>query len=202
MAEERVAGLRVVDGLRLRAELRAVLRPGEEVADPGGIARRLPRWFLEVESWEQALATPLAPHFGAYELLDVDAREAEAGREYPRYLPLASLHLAAALELFRREVGAPVRIACNGGYRTPAHALSVHANPHAWGTAANLYRVGDDFLDGCERIERHARTLRTILPGVWVRSCGRREGEADDQLHLDLGYLLAEPRQRAPEARR
>jgi hypothetical protein len=195
MSEVRCGGLRLVDGLRLRAELRAALRPGEELVDASGHSHTLPRWFLEVESWEQALEARLAPHFGAFEMLDVDVREAEAARQYPRYLPLAALQLAAALELFRVTVGAQVRIACNGGYRTPGHALSVHANPHAWGTAANLYRVGDEFLDGCGRMERHAETLRTLLPGAWIRPCGSGEGESNDQLHVDLGYLLADPHQ-------
>jgi hypothetical protein len=193
MAEERYAGLRLVDGLRLRKEVRAALRPGEELADAAGRKHTLPHWFLEVESWEQALEVRLAPHFGVYELLDVDVREAEAARTYPRYLPLAALQLASALELFRLEVGSEVRIACNGGYRTPAHALSAHANPHAWGTAANLYRVGDEFLDSCERIEQRAQMLRKLLPGAWIRPCGRGAGEADDHLHVDLGYLVAEP---------
>jgi hypothetical protein len=201
MPEDRYAGLRLVDGLRLHADLRAALRPGEEIVDAAGARRRLPRWFLEVESWEQALDTRLAPHFGAYELLDVDVREAEVARAYPRYLPLAALQLATALELFRLEVGGQVRIACNGGYRTPAHALSVHANPHAWGTAANLYRVGDELLDSSESVERQADTLRRLLPAVWIRPCGRGPGEADDQLHLDLGYLVAEPNHHLEESR-
>ena len=35
----------------------------------------------------------------------------------------------------------------NGGYRSPGHALTVHATPHAWGTAVNIFKIGDTMLD-------------------------------------------------------
>src|SRR5204862_294723 len=82
---------------------------------------RLPRFFYEVDSWQTALTTQLTPHFGLWELMDVDLHEASDLRMFPRYVPCAVTSLAAALEVFRLEVGATVRIAANGGYRSPVH---------------------------------------------------------------------------------
>ena len=45
---------------------------------------------------------------------------------------------------FRSELG------YKGG--TPGHALSVHARPHAWGTAVNIYRIGDTMLDNQDAV--------------------------------------------------
>ena len=64
--------------------------------------------------------------------------------------------MPAALEVLRVEIGAPIRIAANGGYRSPAHARSRSASPHCWGTAANIYRIGSDYIDSEETISRYA----------------------------------------------
>jgi hypothetical protein len=69
-----------------------------------------------------------------------------------------------------------------------------------WGTAANLYRVGDDWLDDRETIERYAAIARQTLPHVWIRPWGHGRGYADDHLHLDLGYVTVVPRDAAGEA--
>ena len=37
-----------------------------------------------------------------------------------------------------------------------AHARTGGASPHCWGTAANIYRIGDTYLDSPETIERYA----------------------------------------------
>ena len=89
-------------------------------------------------------ARELTPNFGLWEFIDVDVREAEPLRRFPRYVPCAVTLLARALERFRDHVGTFVHVAANGGYRSPAHALTAHASPHCWGTAANIYRIGDD----------------------------------------------------------
>lgn len=177
----------------LPPEVRELLRPGETLRDRSGIARVLPSSFLRVDSWHQALETDLTAHFKAWELIGVDVREAPLARSFPRYVPCAILLLAAALELFRLEVGTYVHVAANGGYRSPGHALSRHASRHCWGTAANIYRIGDTYLDTREEIEKYAEIARRVIPGVWVRPYGPEDGQADDHLHIDIGYTVFDP---------
>jgi hypothetical protein len=177
----------------LPGEWQQVLRPGETLPDRSGAARVLPSSFLRVDSWSQALETDLTPHFKVWELIGVDVRETMLARSFPRHVPCALLLLAGALELFRLEVGTYVHVAANGGYRSPAHALSRHASRHCWGTAANIYRIGDTYLDTREEIEKYAAIARRVIPGVWVRPFGQEDGEADDHLHIDIGYTVFEP---------
>jgi hypothetical protein len=183
----------LVDAAHLPDGYRRALRPGEALLDRAGQRHTLPREFLRIDSWEQALKTPLTPHFMTWELIAVDVREAEPVRSFPRYVPCTLLLLAAALELFRTEVGTYVHIAANGGYRSPAHALTRYASRHCWGAAANIYRIGDDDLDNAPVVEKYAALARRLLPGVWVRPYGQADGQADDHLHLDLGYTIYEP---------
>ena len=199
MAEARTFPLRVVDGLELDRSLRKVLRPDELVVGRDGGRRRLPRYFYEIPTWEAALETDLAPHFKVWELLNVDVREHEAQRmHWPRYLPLAVSLLAAALELLRREVDTYVHLAANGGYRTPAHRLSRNASTHCWGTAANLYRIGDDWLDDEKIIARYSKLACGLSPAFHARPYGRVIGGTDDHLHLDLGYVTVVPHSAEP----
>lgn len=186
--------LRVVDGLALDPQVRAILRPGETLPTRDGRLRRLPRYFYEVPSWEVALETPLSPHFEVWEFLNVDVREVERLRMgWPRYLPCGVSLLAVHLELLRSEVDTYVHVAANGGYRSPLHRLSAHASTHCWGTAANLYRIGDDWLDDRKTIEKYARMVQKLMPGVFVRPYGHGVGESDDHLHLDLGWTAVVP---------
>lgn len=182
-----------VDGLELPAEYRRVLRPGESLRDARGRKRVLPRYFLVVDSWDTALSTRLTENFTLWELIGVDVRETPELRSFPRYVPCAVLLLAMALELFRREVGTYVHVAANGGYRSPAHRLNRHASRHSWGTAANIYQIGDDLLNDADTIEKYAAAARGAAPGIWIRPCGNTEGAADDHLHLDLGYTVFDP---------
>ena len=177
----------------LPAEVRQVLRPGETLRDRAGVARVLPSSFLRVDSWGRARESLLTPHFALWELIGVDVREAPLLRSFPRYVPCTLVLLAAVLELFRLEVGAPVHVAANGGYRSPGHALSRHASRHCWGTAANIFRIGDTCLDSREEIEKYAAIARRVIPGVWVRPFGQQDGEADDHLHVDIGYTVFDP---------
>src|SRR6185295_9149717 len=124
---EQEAGLKVVDALDLDPELVALLRPGE-VAGVDGQGHRLPRYFYEVPSREAARDVRLAPHFTLGELIAVDVKEPA-------------------------RVRAPVHVAVNGGYRSPAHRHSDGATPHMWGTAADLYRVGQVNLRDQSAIE-------------------------------------------------
>ncbi|MCG2592222.1 hypothetical protein LZ009_05450 [Ramlibacter sp. XY19] len=188
--------LPVVRAAELPPEVRRVLRPGEILLDRGDADRVLPSSFLRVDSWNQARETELTPHFTLSELIGVDVRETPLLRSFPRYVPCAVLLLAAGLELFRLEVGTYVHVAANGGYRSPGHALSRHASRHCWGTAANIYRIGDTFLDTQEEIEKYAAIARRVIPGAWVRPFGQGDGEADDHLHIDIGYTVFDP----PEA--
>jgi hypothetical protein len=186
--------LPIVDARDLAAPYRRVLRPGEAIEDRTGRSHTLPTRFYEVESWETALALELTPHFMLWEFLTVDVREAAVQRTFPRYVPCTVTVLAAHLELFRLAAGTYVHIAANGGYRSPAHVLSRHASTHCWGSAVNLYRIGDTWLDTPDSIDRFARLALSSMPGVWVRPWGHDDGFADDHLHLDLGWVVGEPR--------
>jgi hypothetical protein len=175
------------------ADVRRALDPGATLFDASGRPHRLPTAFLRIESWEEAKETQLTRHFLLWELIGVDVREASALRGFPRYVPCALFLLATALEVFRLEVGTYVHIAANGGYRSPGHALSRNASRHCWGTAANIYRIGDTYLENRSDIEKYAAVARRMLPGVWIRPYGPGDGEADDHLHLDLGYTVFDP---------
>jgi hypothetical protein len=184
-----------MDGLRLAAEYRALLRPDETEVGCNGAVHRLPRFFYEVGSWEEAQAVRVAPHFTVAELMTVDSREATLLlKQFPHYVPCAILLLARFLEDFRREVEAPVFISANGGYRSPAHQIGGAKSIHAWGTAANIYRVGDTFLADAKSIAKYRSVAASISPAVFVRPFGREQGQTSDHLHIDLGYARLTPR--------
>lgn len=184
----------VVDGRRLEKRVRDALRPGGVLVDPAHGARELPRYFYEIPSWEDAVECDLTENFALWEFLHVDVREAPPQRGFPRYIPCAVTLLVAALEHFREAVGRPVHIAANGGYRSPGHALTHGASPHCWGTAVNIYRIGDQFLDDEDAITRFAEVARAAVPGIYARPFGQARGGADDHLHLDVGYVTMVPR--------
>jgi len=191
-----VEELRPIDGLKLSAEYRTVLRPGEAESDLGRNVHHLPRFFYEVGSWQDALRIRPAPHFTLAELMLVDCREAELLlRQFPHYVPCAIVLLATFLEDFRREVNAPVFISANGGYRSPAHQIGGAKSIHPWGTAANIYRVGDTFLDDAKSIERYGAIASSLSKSVLARPFGPGAGESDDHLHLDLGFVNLTPRE-------
>src|SRR2546423_5540514 len=131
--------LRPIDGLCLAEEYRALLRPGESETGATGKVHRLPRFFYEIGTWEEAHEIRLAPHFTLAELMLVDCREARLLlSQFPHYLPCAIVLLARFLEDFRREVDAPVFISANGGYRSPAHQIGGAENHSPPGAAAGL----------------------------------------------------------------
>ena len=188
--------LRPIDGLRLAEEYRALLRPGEIEAGADGTVHRLPRFFFEIGSWEEAHNIRLAPHFTLAELMLVDCREARLLlSQFPHYVPCAVLLLARFLEDFRREVDAPVFISANGGYRSPAHQIGGAKSIHAWGTAANVYRVGDAFLSDAKSIGKYRAVAASLSPAAFVRPFGREEGQTNDHLHIDLGFVSLIPRE-------
>ena len=188
--------LRPVDGLGLAEEYRALLRPGENEADADDTVHRLPRFFYEIGSWEEAHEIRLAPHFTLAELMLVDCREARLLlSQFPHYVPCAILLLARFLEAFRREVDAPVFISANGGYRSPAHQIGGAKSIHAWGTAANIYRIGDTFLSGTKSMEKYRTIAASLSPAVFVRPFGSEKGQTIDHLHIDLGYVRLTPRE-------
>ncbi len=187
---------RAIDGLRLPEEYRALLRPSEAEMDINGNVHRLPRFFYEIASWQEAHDIRLAPHFTLAELMLVDCREPRLLlSQFPHYVPCAIVLLARLLEDFRREVDAPVFISANGGYRSPAHRNGGAKSIHAWGTAANIYRVGDTFLSDAKSIEKYRAIAAALSPAVFVRPFGREEGQTDDHLHIDLGYASLTPRE-------
>src|SRR5436190_10679841 len=191
-----VEALCPIDGLNLTAEYRTLLRPGEAESDWAGNVHHLPRFFYEIGSWQDARETRLAPHFTLAELILVDCREAELLlRHFPHYVPCGISLLASFLEIFRREVGAPVFISANGGYRFPRHKIGGARSIHAWGTAANIYRIGDTFLDDAKSIEKYGAIASSLSQAVLVRPFGSNAGETDDHLHLDLGFVSLAPRE-------
>ncbi len=188
--------LRPIDGSLLAGEYRALLRPDESEAGANGTIHHLPRFFYEIGSWEEAHEIRLAPHFTLAELMLVDCREAKLLlSQFPHYVPCAILLLARFLEDFRREVDAPVFISANGGYRSPAHQIWGAKSIHAWGTAANIYRIGDTFLSDTKSMERYRTTAASLGPAVFVRPFGREKGQTSDHLHIDLGYVRLTPRE-------
>ena len=192
----RTKSLRPIDGLRLAEEYRALLRPGEREAGANGTVHRLPRFFYEIGNWEEAREIRLAPHFTLAELMFVDCREARLLLSpFPHYVPCAILLLARFLEDFRREVDAPVFISANGGYRSPAHQIGGAKSIHAWGTAANIYRIGDTFVCDARSNERYRTIAASLSSAVFVRAFGREKGQTSDHLHIDLGYARLTPRE-------
>lgn len=196
---DRSLPLNIVDGRALAPELRAVLRPGELLYDRDGRARRLPRYFYEIDSWQTAHEISLAPNFRLSELMMIDVGEHDLVRGFPRYIPCAIALLGAHLQLLREKAGTFVYIAANGGYRSPSHRATRYASPHCWGTAVNIYRIGDDFLDDQEKIERYGQLATRLAPALSYRPYGHTIGFSDDHLHLDLGYTVVVPTDAATE---
>jgi Peptidase M15 len=187
--------LRAVDGLNLPEDYRRLLRPGEAETDLQGNIHHLPRFFYQIGGWQEAHDIRLAPHFTLAELMLVDCREARPLlSRFPHYVPCAIALLAMVLEDFRREVDAPVFISANGGYRSPAHQIGGAKSIHAWGTAANIYRVGDTFLSDAKSIEKYGAIAASLGPAVFVRRFGFGIGETDDHVHIDLGFATVTPR--------
>jgi hypothetical protein len=190
------AKLKVVDAFDLDDELRSILKPGEMVKDLTGRRHRLPRYFYEVPSHEFAMATRLTHHFGLNEFILVDLKEASRLQQYPRYLPCAVRVLAFYLEQFRAAAGSSVHINVNGGYRSPGHKMALNATPHMWGTAADIYRMGTTILKTKETIEKYNEIAEDVSADVNVLPYGHANGlNADDHVHLDLGYVAVVPRE-------
>ncbi|MFN2475644.1 MAG: hypothetical protein ABR526_04800 [Chthoniobacterales bacterium] len=184
--------LSAVDGLKLSDEHRLLLRPDEPVADENGISHRLPRFFYSIASWSDAHRMRPAAHFKLSELMTVDCREADSLlNKFPHYVPCAVLLLARYLEDFRREVDAVVFISANGGYRSPAHLWNGRKTPHAWATAADIYRVGDTYLNDERSITKYGEIARGLGPDLFSRPYSL----GDDHLHIDLGYVTVTPRE-------
>lgn len=196
MSEEVVKGLKVVDAFDLDDELRTILRPGEMVRDEHGRRHRLPRYFYEIESHESAVATKLTPHFGLNEFVLTDLKEAPRLQQYPRYVPCAVRLLAFYLQQFRAAAGGSVHIAVNGAYRSPGHKLATNATAHMWGTAADVYRIGSNILKTKDQIEKYNVMAEDLSEDVSVHPYGHVTGkDADDHVHLDLGFILLIPRE-------
>ena len=194
-AKPDIEPLKIVDAFDLDDELRSLLKPGEMVRDAEGRRHRLPRYFYEIPSHEASLAVRLTPHFGLNEFILVDLKEAQRLQEFPRYIPCAVRVLAFYLEQFRHAAGASVHVAVNGGYRSPAHKMAHGASPHLWGTAADIYRIGTTILKTRESIDKYNDIAEELSDDLSVLPYGHVTGlNADDHVHLDLGYLTLVPR--------
>lgn len=196
MNDQPAPALKVVDAFDLDDELRTLLKPGEMVRDAQGRRHRLPRYFYEISSHDVAVKMRLTPHFGLNEFVLVDLKEATRLQQFPRYVPCAVKVLAFYLEQFRAAVGASVHIAVNGGYRSPSHKLSIGATPHMWATAADVYRIGQTILKTKDSIEKYNDVAEDLSDDVHVLPYGHVTGDnADDHVHLDLGYVTLVPRE-------
>lgn len=188
--------IKVVDAFDLDDELRSLLKPGEMMRDAQGRRHRLPRYFYEIPSHEAAVSIRLSQHFGLNEFTLVDLKEAARLQQFPRYVPCAVRVLAFYLEYFRSDVGASVHIAVNGGYRSPSHKMSLNGTPHMWATAADIYRIGTIILKGKETIEKYNGIAEDLSDDIHVLPYGHVTGlNADDHLHVDLGYITVIPRE-------
>lgn len=193
---ETIPGLKVVDAYDLDDELRSILKPGDMVRDAEGRRHRLPRYFYEIPSHEVAMQTRLSAHFSLNEFVVADLKEAARLHDYPRYVPCAIRILAFYLEQFRERCGASVHIAVNGGYRSPSHKLSANASPHMWGTAADIFRIGSTIVKTKETIEKYNDIAEELSEEIHVLPYGHVIGKnADDHVHLDLGYITLIPRE-------
>jgi hypothetical protein len=103
--------------------------------------------------------------------------------------------LARCLEDFRREADAVVFVSANGGYRSPAHQRNNGHGPHCWATAADIYRVGDTYLDNEKSIARYSEMAKSLGPSVFVKPYS----EGDDHMHIDLGFIIVTPRECSEE---
>ena len=156
--------LEVIDAQTLPAHTRALLQPDRVAPVSTKAEARLPRYFYKVQSWKQAWDTKLSAHFTLAELMLVDCREAAPLlRRFPHYVPCSLSVLARYLETFRERCEAPVFVSVNGGYRSPAHHFSGIPSLHAWGSAVDIYRIGDTWLDDEKTIENLARFDHTDL---------------------------------------
>ena len=191
--EKQRVGLKVVDAYDLDDELRGVLRPGEMLRDARGRRHRLPRYFYEVASHDDASGIRLTAHFGLNEFLLVDIKEHPRLRRWPRYVPCAVRHLAMYLEQFRTAAGATVHVSVNGGYRSPAHEMSREASHHMWGTAADIYRVGSTIVNNRDAITKFNDVALSVSDAVTVLPYGHEGASVDDHLHIAIGYVTAIP---------
>lgn len=187
--------LKIVDAFDLPEKIRILLRPGDMLKDAAGRRHRLPRYFYEVPSYEEAQAIRLTTHFRLNEFIRTDLREAPALQEYPRYVPCAVRITAFYLQRIRDEIGAPLHISVNGAYRSPSHERNPPASPHMWGTAADIYRIGGTLLQSEELITKYGRLAEQVADEMTAFPYGQGPGHTDDHLHLDLGYLFLIPRQ-------
>lgn len=192
-----VQSLKVVDAFDLDDELRGLLKPGEMLKDAQQRRHRLPRYFYEVPDREAAMSIRLTHHFGLNEFLIVDLKEHPRLQQFPRYIPCAVRILAFYLEQFRQAAGASLHVAVNGGYRSPSHKLTAGtASPHMWATAADIYRIGSHILKTKEAIEKYNEIAEDVSEDIQVLPYGHVTGaNADDHVHLDLGYITLIPRE-------
>lgn len=195
MADDTTTLLKVVDAHDLPDEVRSLLRPGEMVRDADGRRHRLPRYFYEVPSYDQAKTVRLSPSFRLNEFIRVDLRESPRLQEYPRFIPCAVRILAFYLQRVRDAIGSSLHISVNGGYRSPAHERNVPASLHMWGTAVDIYRIGSTILNTKEMIERFGDQTEDVAEELNVLPYGHDASSSDDHLHIDLGYLNYVPRQ-------
>lgn len=189
------SGLKVVDAHDLPEEVRILLRPGEMVKDRDGRRHRLPRYFYEIPSYEEAKGVQLSPNFRLNEFVRVDLREADRLQQYPRYVPCAIRIMASVLQRIRDAIGSSLHISVNGAYRSPAHERNLPASPHMWGTAVDLYRIGNSMLQTEDSIRKFGAMIEDLTGEIEVSSFGHEPPLTDDHLHIDLGYLIWIPRQ-------
>ena len=53
---------------------------------------------------------------------------------------------------------------------------------------------GNEWMNDRDSIERANSAISRISPSLWVRPYGPDRGEANDHVHIDIGYAILEPR--------
>ena len=185
--------LRIITPSSMPGEVRAILKPGEIIQDHQGRIRQRPTHYFRVENEAQARKTRIAPYFRVHEFIDVDVYETASLRVWPRYMPCAVAILAAHLSALRATLGEGIYISANGGFRSPQHRKSTPDSIHAWGTAANIYRIGDEYLSKPEQVRKWRQRMRRLLPTASFRPIPCGGDSVVDHLHIDIGYVTHVP---------
>ncbi len=65
-----------------------------------------------------------------------------------------------------------------------------------WGTAADIYRIGPTILNTREAIEKYNAIAERVSDDFFILPYGHVNGtNADDHVHLDLGFITVVPRE-------
>ena len=70
---------------------------------------------------------------------------------------------------------------------------AIAAGGDTWWLEIGPVDLGAPVITIQRRDQLIAAIARRVIPGVWVRPYGQEDGQADDHLHIDLGYTVFDP---------